>query len=79
MKEIGLTPNKMYSTSINCMGDSSPSFSIIKKWNAEFKCGCTNMENATHNLIICPCEGHPKTAATPETIEEVHNMLLDDY
>jgi histone-lysine N-methyltransferase SETMAR len=52
------------------MGDSSPSFSTIKKWAAEFKHGPTSPEDD-------PCEGRPKTA-TPEITEQVHNMVLDD-
>jgi transposase len=51
--------------------DSSPSFSTIKKWAAEFKRGRTSLEDD-------PCEVRPKSATTPETIEQVHDMLLDD-
>jgi len=54
------------------MGVSSPSFSTIKKWAAEFKHGRTNLEDD-------PCEGHPKSAATPEIIEQVYDMVLDDW
>jgi hypothetical protein len=52
-------------------GDSSPSFSKIKKWAAEFKRGHTSLEDD-------PCVGRPKSSATPEIIEEVHNMVLDN-
>ena len=52
------------------MGDSSPSFSTIKKWAAEFKRGPTSLEDN-------PREGRPKTS-TPEITEQVHNMVLDD-
>jgi transposase len=54
------------------MWDPSPLFSTIKKWAAEFKCGRTSLEND-------PREGHPKSATTPEIIEQVHNMVLDDW
>jgi len=33
----GLTPNEIHSEFIKVYGDSSPSFSTIKKWAAEFK------------------------------------------
>jgi len=52
-------------------GDSSPSFSKIKKWAAEFKRGHTSLEDD-------PREGRPKSATPPEIIEEVHGMVLDD-
>jgi hypothetical protein len=44
---------------------------IIKKWAAEFKCGHTSLEDD-------PREGRPKSAAPPEIIEQVHDMVLDD-
>jgi len=67
----GSTPNEIHSKFIKVYGDSSPSFSTIKKWAAEFKCGRTSLEDD-------PREGHPKSATTPEIIEQVHNMVLDD-
>jgi hypothetical protein len=37
----GLLPNEIHSKFIKVYGDSSPSFSTIKKWAAEFKHGRT--------------------------------------
>jgi histone-lysine N-methyltransferase SETMAR len=56
---------------IKVYGDSSPSFSTIKKWAAKFKRGCTNLEDDPH-------EGRRKSATTPEIIQQVHDMVLDD-
>ena len=67
----GLTPNEIHSKFIKVYGDSSPSFSTIKKWAAEFKRGRTSLEDD-------PREGRPKSATTPEIIEQVHDMVLDD-
>jgi hypothetical protein len=67
----GLTPNEINSKFIKVYGDSSPSFSTIKKVAVEFKRGHTSLEDDS-------CKGHPKSATTPEIIELVHNMLLDD-
>jgi histone-lysine N-methyltransferase SETMAR len=64
----GLTPNEIHSKFIKVYGDSSPSFSTIKKWAAEFKRGLTSLEDD-------PREGHLKRATTPEIIEQV---VLDD-
>ena len=41
----GLTPNKIHSKFIKVYGDSSPSFSTIKKRAAEFKRGRTSPVN----------------------------------
>jgi hypothetical protein len=65
------TPNEIHSKFIKVYGDSSPSFSTIKKWAAKFKHGCTSPEDD-------PCEGCPKSAPPPEIIEQVRDMVLDD-
>jgi len=67
----GLTPNEIHSKFIKVYGDSSPSFSTIKKWATEFKRGHTSLADDTR-------EGRPKSATTPEIIEQVHDMALDD-
>jgi len=67
----GLTPNEIHSKFIKVYGDSSPSFSTIKKWAAEFERGSTGLEDDPH-------EGRPKSSTTPEIIEQVHDMILDD-
>jgi len=68
----GLTPNEINSKFIKVYGDSSPSFSTIKKSAAKFKHGHTSLEDD-------PREGRPKSATTPEIIEQVHDMVLDDW
>jgi histone-lysine N-methyltransferase SETMAR len=67
----GLTPNKIYSKFMKVYGDSSPSFSTIKKWAAEFKRGHTSLEDD-------PRKGRPKSATSPEIVEQVHDMVLDE-
>ena len=67
----GLTPNEIHSKFIKFYGDASSSFSTTKKWAADFKRGRTSLEDDSR-------EGRPKSATTPEIIEQVHDMLLDD-
>jgi histone-lysine N-methyltransferase SETMAR len=67
----GLTPNEIHSKFIKVYGDYSPSFSTTKEWAAEFKRGRTSLEDD-------PREGRPKSATTPEIIEQVHDMVLND-
>jgi hypothetical protein len=67
----GLTPNEMHLKFIKVYGDSSPLFSTINTWAAEFKCGLTCLEDDL-------CEGCSKGATTPEIIEQVHDVVLDD-
>ena len=49
----GLTPSEIYSMFIKMYGDSSPSFSTVKKCAAYFKHGHTSLEDD-------PREGCPK-------------------
>jgi len=67
----GLTPNEIHSKFIKVYGDSSPSFLTIKELAAEFKRGRASLEDD-------PRGGRPKSATTPEIIEQVHDMVLDD-
>ena len=53
------------------MGDSSPLFSTVKIWTAEFKHGRTSLEGD-------PREGRRKSETSSEIIEQLHDMLLDD-
>jgi len=69
--KVRLTPKEIHLKFIKVYGDSSPSFSTIKKCAAEFKRGCTSLEDD-------PSEGRPKSA-TPEIIEQMHDMVLDDW
>jgi transposase len=58
----GLTPNEIHSKFINVYGDSSPFFSTINKWAAEFKRGRTSLEGD-------PRDGRPKSATTSEILD----------
>jgi histone-lysine N-methyltransferase SETMAR len=53
---------------IKVYGDSSTSFSTIKKWAVEFKRGRTSLEDD-------PRKGRPKCATTPEIIEQMDKVL----
>jgi histone-lysine N-methyltransferase SETMAR len=68
----GLTPNEIHSKFIKVYGDSSHSFSTIKKLAAKFKHGRTSLEDDS-------CEARPESATPPEIIEQVHDMVLDDW
>jgi transposase len=59
----GLTPNEIHSKFIKVYRDSSPSFSTIKKWAAEFKRGRTSLE-------VDPREERPKSATTLESLNK---------
>jgi len=65
----GLTPNEIHSKFIKFYGDSSPLFSTIKKWAAEFKRGRTSLEDDLR-------EGRLKSATTPEITRKRRGLFL---
>ncbi|EFN87815.1 Putative uncharacterized protein FLJ37770, partial [Harpegnathos saltator] len=67
----GLTPTEIHPKLLKVYKDAPPSFSIVKKWTALFKSDRTNLEDD-------PRKGCPKIATTPQNIQQVHDMVLDD-
>jgi transposase len=63
----GLTPNDINSKFIKVYGDSSASFSTIKKWAAEFKRGRTSLK-------VNPREGRPKSSTDAQYLEFLHAL-----
>ncbi|GBP96226.1 Probable histone-binding protein Caf1 [Eumeta japonica] len=52
-------------------GDSAPSISMVKKWFTEFRCGRTSTSDAERS-------GRSKEVITPEIVDKIHEMILDD-
>ncbi|GBP33923.1 Putative uncharacterized protein FLJ37770 [Eumeta japonica] len=52
-------------------GDSAPSISMVKKWFTELRCGRTSTSDAERS-------GRPKEVITPEIVDKIHEMILDD-
>ena len=44
---------------------------MVKKWDAEFKCGRDSLEND-------PRQGRPVTVTTQETIAKMHDIIMAD-
>ena len=53
------------------LGKRAPSYATVKKWVAQFKRG---------DFFICvaPRPGRPKTVTTPEIIDHIHELHLED-
>ncbi|GFY16334.1 hypothetical protein TNCV_2349791 [Trichonephila clavipes] len=50
---------------------TAPSFTPVKFWAAEFKCGRKRLGDVERS-------GHPNTATADENIAKAHQMMLDD-
>jgi len=53
------------------LGEHSPSYATDKNWMAQFKCGIFSTCDA-------PRPGRPKTMTTPEVIDQIHELILED-
>lgn len=67
----GLTPKEIKNEFDSTLGESSPSFSTVKKWAAEFRRGRTSINDDERS-------GRPKTATTEEIIKKIHNAISTD-
>jgi len=47
-------------------------YATIKNWVAQFKCG-------DFSTCDAPCPGRPKTVTTPEIIDQIHKLILEDH
>lgn len=54
-------PVEIFNEMKNVLRDARPSFTTVKEWAMEFKCGCASLEDGPHT-------GHPKRATTQEII-----------
>jgi len=57
---------------IETLGEHAPLYATIKNWVAQFKCG-------DFSTCVAPCPGRPKTVTTPEIIDQIHELILEDH
>ena len=65
----GAEGNSRYSER-NIRGNA-PSYATVKNWVANIKCGYFSTCDA-------PCPGRPKTMITPEIVDQIHELILED-
>jgi len=53
------------------LGEYAPSYAIDKNWAAQFKLG-------DFSTCDVPRPGRPKTVTTPEIIDQIHELILED-
>ncbi|XP_037907050.1 protein GVQW3-like [Hermetia illucens] len=66
----GLKTKKIYERMLKVYKNSSHSISTIERWVA-FKCGRTSLEDDLR-------QGRPKTATTPEIVEKIQDIVLEN-
>ena len=53
------------------MNNSAPSYGIVQNWFTKFRCGLTSTETI-------PSPGRPNEITTPEIINKIHDIVLND-
>ncbi len=67
----GLSPKEVHEDMVETLGEGAPSYSMVKKWAAEFKRGRESLEDD-------PRSGRPVTVTTQEVIDKIHDMISAD-
>jgi len=67
----GKAPKEIHAILTETLGKHAPLYATVKNWVAQFKHG---------DVSICdaPRPGQPKTVTTPEIIEQIHELILED-
>jgi len=66
----GKVPKEIHAILTETLGEHAPSYATIKNWVAQFKCGDFSRD--------APRPGWPKTVTTPEIIDQMHELILED-
>jgi len=67
----GKAPKEIHAILTETLGEYPPSYATIKNGVAQFIRGDFSTCNA-------PCPGRPKTVTTPEIIDQIHELILED-
>src|SRR6478609_6922193 len=72
LRKKRLTPKKIHKDMQETLGTSAPSYSMIKKWVAEFKRGRESIE-------VDPRNGRPATSTSQEkNVNKICDMIMED-
>ena len=67
----GLMAKQIHEDMEGTLGQSAPSYTIVKKWAAEFKCGWESIKDDPHS-------GRPSTLTTQEYVEKICDLIIGD-
>jgi len=67
----GKAPKEIHAILTEILGKQASSCATVKNWVAQFKCG-------DFSTCDAPRFGRPKTVTTPEIIDQIHELILED-
>ena len=68
----GKVPKESHTILTETLGKHAPSYATVKNWVAQFKC-------VDFSTCDAPRPGWPKTVTTPEIIDQIHELILEDH
>ena len=67
----GKAPKEVHAILTETLGEQTPSYATVKSWVAQFKRG-------DFSTCDAPRPGRHKTVTTPEIIDQIHELILED-
>jgi len=67
----GKAPKEIHAILTETLGEHAPSYATVKNWVAQFKRG-------DFSTCDAPRPGLPKTMTTPEIIDQIYELILED-
>jgi len=64
-------PKEIHAILTETLGEHAPSYATVKNWVAQFKRG-------DFFTYVTPRPGRPKSVTTPEIIDQIHELILED-
>src|SRR5215469_6020384 len=68
---LGKALKEIHAILIEMLGEHAPSYATIKNWVTQFKRG-------DFSTCVAPRPGRPKTVTTPEIIDQIHELILEE-
>jgi transposase len=68
----GRAPKEIHAILTEILGEHAPSFATVKNWVTQFKRG-------DFSTCDAPRPGRNKTVITPEIIDQIHDIILEDF
>ena len=67
----GKTLKEIHAILTETLGEHAPSYTTVKNWVVQFKRG-------DFSTCVAPRPGRPKTVTTPEIIDQIYEIILED-
>jgi len=68
----GKAPKEIHAILTETLGEHATSYAAVKNWVTQFKRG-------DFSTCVVPRPGRPETVTTPEIIDQIHELILEDH